>query len=73
MPRPDAGAAHGYCLNEVAYALAKGLRIIPVMVVEIEPPLSICRVQWLDMRECIPIHEREELYQPPQPTTALKP
>lgn len=57
--RPD-----GYCLNEVARALMLGLRIIPLMVVESEPPLSICRVQWLDMRECIPIHEKEALYAP---------
>ena len=55
---------NGYCLNEVAYAQTKGLRIIPVMVVETEPPLSICRVQWLDMRECIPIHAKEALYLP---------
>ncbi len=57
--RPD-----GYCLNEVARALILGLRIIPLMVVESEPPLSICRIQWLDMRECIPIHEKEALYAP---------
>lgn len=57
--RPD-----GYCLNEVARALAHGLRIVPLMVVESEPPLSICRIQWLDMRECIPIHEKEPLYRP---------
>jgi tetratricopeptide (TPR) repeat protein len=57
--RPD-----GYCLNEVARALARGLRIIPLMVVETEPPLSICRVQWLDMRECIPISEKEQFYAP---------
>jgi WD40 repeat protein len=57
--RPD-----GYCLNEVAWALGRGLRIIPLMVVESEPPLSICRIQWLDMRECIPISEKEPLYVP---------
>ena len=57
--RPD-----GYCLNEVARALGRGLRIIPLMVVESEPPLSICRIQWLDMRECIPISEKEALYGP---------
>jgi hypothetical protein len=38
--RPD-----GYCLNEVARALSRGIQIIPVMVVESEPPLSICRIQ----------------------------
>jgi len=57
--RPD-----GFCLNEVARALMLKLRIIPLMVVESEPPLSICRIQWLDMRECIPIHEKEALYEP---------
>ncbi|HPG84427.1 MAG TPA: TIR domain-containing protein [bacterium] len=57
--RPD-----GYCLNEVARALSHGLRIIPLMVVESEPPLSICRIQWLDLRDCIPIHEKETLYKP---------
>lgn len=36
--RPD-----GYCLNEVARALSRGLKIIPLMVVDSEPPLSICR------------------------------
>jgi WD40 repeat protein len=54
----------GYCLNEVARALSRRLRIIPLMVVESEPPLSICRIQWLDMRECIPIHEKEAFYRP---------
>ena len=57
--RPD-----GYCLNEIARAVSHGLRIVPVMVVESEPPLSICRIQWLDMRECIPISEKEAIYQP---------
>ena len=57
--RPD-----GYCLNEVARALGRGLRIVPLMVVESEPPLSICRIQWLDMRQCLPIHEKEAFYRP---------
>jgi len=56
--RPD-----GYCLNEVARALSRGIRIIPVMLVESEPPLSICKVQWLDMRSCIPIAQNETHYQ----------
>jgi len=57
--RPD-----GFCLNEVARALSRNLPIIPIMVVESEPPLSICRIQWLDMRQCIPIHEKEAVYGP---------
>jgi len=54
----------GYCLNEITRALGRGLRIIPLMVVDSEPPLSICRIQWLDMRECIPINEKEVFYLP---------
>ena len=46
--RPD-----GYCLNELAKAVRFGLFTIPVKVVsEIEPPLSIARIQYLDMSEC---------------------
>jgi isopentenyldiphosphate isomerase/tetratricopeptide (TPR) repeat protein len=55
--RPD-----GYCLNEVAWALAHKLTVIPLMVVESEPPLSIYRVQWLDMQECIPFIDNEPIY-----------
>jgi tetratricopeptide (TPR) repeat protein len=33
------------------------------MLVWCEPPLSICRIQWLDMRDCVPLQERLERYQ----------
>jgi hypothetical protein len=56
--RPD-----GYCLNEIARAVERGLPVVPVMVVWAEPPLSICRVQWLDMQECVPIQDRQERYE----------
>jgi ATP/maltotriose-dependent transcriptional regulator MalT len=51
--RPD-----GFCLNEVARAIQLGLTIIPVMVAWCEPPLSICRIQWLDMQDCVPLSEK---------------
>ncbi len=53
--RPD-----GYCLNEVARAIEKSIRIVPVMLVQVEPPLSICRIQWLDLRDCVPFEERRQ-------------
>lgn len=56
--RPD-----GYCLNEITKALERQLTVIPVMVVQSEPPLSICRTQWLDMRDCVPVQERKEKYE----------
>ena len=55
--RPD-----GYCLNELARAYGRNLPIIPVMVSTVEPPLSICRLQWLDMRQCFPSEQHEEQY-----------
>jgi WD40 repeat protein len=32
------------------------------MVSDIEPPLSICRLQWLDMRQCFPTELHKEQY-----------
>lgn len=55
--RPD-----GYCLNELARAFGRNLTVIPVMVSTIEAPLSICRLQWLDMRNCFPAEQHEEQY-----------
>lgn len=55
--RPD-----GYCLNELARAYGRNLPITPVMVSTVEPPLSICRLQWLDMRQCFPAEQHEGQY-----------
>jgi hypothetical protein len=52
----------GYCLNELARAYGRNLPVIPVMVSTVEPPLSICRLQWLDMRHCFPAEQHEEQY-----------
>lgn len=46
--RPD-----GFCLNELARAIQLNMRIIPLMLSWCEPPLSICRIQWLDMQDCL--------------------
>jgi WD40 repeat protein len=54
---------NGYCLNELARALGRNLPIIPVMVSTVEPPLSICRLQWLDMLNCFPAEQHEAQYQ----------
>ncbi len=43
--RPD-----GYCLNEIARALDNRLKIVPVMLVWATPPLSMCRLQYLDLQ-----------------------
>jgi len=53
---------NGFCLNELTFAMMKELLIFPVMVQMSEPPLSICRIQWLDMQECFPPDEKEVPY-----------
>ncbi len=55
--RPD-----GYCLNELARACSRRLTVIPLMVSTVEPPLSICRIQWLDFRDCVPAELHEIKY-----------
>ena len=40
----------GYCLNELAYSCIHKKTIIPVMVDYVAPPLSIARIQYLDIQ-----------------------
>ena len=40
---------NGYCLNEIAYAIDINLKIIPVMLEQVTPPLSIYRLQYLNL------------------------
>ncbi len=60
----DPTSRDGYCLNELAKAIWKNKTIIPVMLVTLEdgPPTSICRIQYLDLTDAVPIAEREERY-----------
>lgn len=42
----------GYCLNELAVAVSNNLLTFPVKLTDISPPLSIARIQWIDMIDC---------------------
>ncbi len=46
--RPD-----GYCLNELAFSIANNKDITPVMVDYVTPPLSICRIQYIDIQNLV--------------------
>ena len=54
----------GYCLNEIAYALGLNKRIVPVLLVYLTegPPVSITRLDFIDMRDCIHFSEFPEKY-----------
>jgi tetratricopeptide (TPR) repeat protein len=58
--RPD-----GVCLDELSFARFRGKKIAPVMVQFVQPPLSISRIQWLDMqgwKDVVSGNIREEWY-----------
>ena len=44
MRRPD-----GYCLDEISYARMLNKTIMPIKVQDVAPPISIARIQWIDM------------------------
>ncbi|KAF4145815.1 SH2 domain [Phytophthora infestans] len=47
------GRPHGVSLNDVSAAMSAGLGFVPLLVRSCEIPLSICRIQWLDMTDCL--------------------
>ena len=55
----------GACLNELSYARFKGKQILPLMVEKCQPPLSISRIQWLDLQhwDASADHEKRKLAQ----------
>ncbi len=62
----DNSTSDGYCLNEIAKALERNKLIIPVLLAFLDqgPPVSICRIQYLDLRDIVPIDEHEQSYSP---------
>jgi len=54
------GRQDGFCRDELSYARTLGRKIVPIMVREVIPPLSIHRIQWLDFREWPDVSE--EIY-----------
>ncbi len=55
--RPDS-----YCLNEIALALYLGKEIIPIMIEESRPPLSIIRTQYLDLKDITIKYDTDRLH-----------
>jgi hypothetical protein len=47
------GRPHGVCLNDISAAMSAGLGFVPLMIRQCEIPLSICRIQWLDMTDTL--------------------
>lgn len=47
------GRPSGVCLNDISAAMSAGIGFVPLMVRQCEIPLSICRIQWLDMSDCL--------------------
>lgn len=47
------GRPSGVCMNDISAAMSAGIGFVPLMVRQCEIPLSICRIQWLDMSDCL--------------------
>jgi WD40 repeat protein len=58
------GSTDGYCLNELAKALQWSKRIIPVLLADVPggAPVSISRLQYLDLRQAIPSANRPQVF-----------
>lgn len=57
MRRPD-----GYCLNEIAFASYCKKEILPVRIEDVPPPISIARIQWLDLSTLLNSKDFEKDY-----------
>lgn len=64
--RGDPSASDGFCLNEIAKALQLRRPILPILLTRLDdgPPTSICRLQYVDMTDCVPIAESRSRYEP---------
>jgi|GEM_PF-1191459 len=40
---------NGYCLNELSVAVSNEVFILPIKLANLTPPLSIARIQWIDL------------------------
>ncbi|EQC38146.1 hypothetical protein SDRG_04575 [Saprolegnia diclina VS20] len=47
------GRPHGVCLNDISAAMSSNVGFVPLMIRQCEIPLSICRIQWLDLSDCL--------------------
>ncbi len=57
----------GVCLDEISYAHSIAKPILPLMVEQCIPPLSIARVQYLDLTDCVAADGTvDELRYPPK-------
>lgn len=62
MTPRSVGRPNGSCLYALSGAIQRKIPIIPLMVSWCEPPLSICRIQWLDMIGCLKLDKSNDQY-----------
>ena len=56
------GRRGGYSRNETTRAQELGIRVVPVMVDQVAPPLALAHLHRLDMTRCLPLEENESRY-----------
>lgn len=60
----DISSTDGFCLNEIAKAIELRKPIVPVMLASVPQglPVTISRLQYLDLRDSIPVADHAELF-----------
>ena len=49
---PHSVSRQRFCRKELTYARDLKIPVIPVLIADVQPPVSICDLQWVDMRRC---------------------
>jgi len=62
MTPHSVGRLDGYCHKEIEQALALGLRFVPVMLVDVEPPEAVKELHYLDLCPAWPPADHPEIY-----------
>src|SRR5690348_17134224 len=63
MMTPHSMREDGFCLNELSYAIERRVRVVPVLLEDCRRPIQISRLQWLDLRDCVPFPVAEARYE----------
>lgn len=66
MSPHSVGRPGGFCRKELTYARDLEIPVVPVMISFVQEPVSICDLQWVDMRKCFSVSDStiaEPLYE----------
>lgn len=60
---PHSMREDGFCLNELSYAIERRVRVVPILLADCVRPMQVHRLQWLDLRDCLPFPDAEARFE----------